>query len=63
MLAKRECKKIQGPSGEVYRLKIFWGKGTRIIHVLVSVNKLTNNLTRRFRGHKAAQVKGFAESE
>jgi hypothetical protein len=27
MLAKRECKKIQGPSGEVYRLKIFWGKG------------------------------------
>lgn len=26
MLAKRECKKIQGPSGEVYRLKIFWGK-------------------------------------
>lgn len=26
MVAKRECKKIQGPSGEVYRLKIFWGK-------------------------------------
>lgn len=29
MLAKRECKKIQGPSGEVYRLKIFWGKGAQ----------------------------------